>query len=77
MAGPSFRPKRGTPGFGEIIESVLAQQLIQASVEGVARRRRQSRCRDPHRRLPVTFAHRHARSVVRMITTVDPSGLGG
>jgi hypothetical protein len=46
--------------FGELVEPILAQQLIQAPVEWMTRSRRQIRRRDPQRRLPIAFAHRHA-----------------
>jgi len=48
--------------FGEVVESIRAQQLIQSSVERVTRRRRQIRRGDPHRWLPLalSFAHRHS-----------------
>jgi hypothetical protein len=42
--------------FHEIVEPMLAQQLIQASIERVARGRRQVRRRNPHRRLSIACA---------------------
>jgi hypothetical protein len=64
QAGPAHR-LGVTPGalaLGELVEPMLAQQLIQAPVEWMTRSRRQIRRRDPHRRLPIAFAfaHRHA-----------------
>jgi len=59
--------ERRTLTLGEVVEPMLAQQLIQSRVERVTRRRHQLRRRHPHRRLPHAFAfsHCHARSVVR------------
>src|SRR5205814_5139651 len=77
QAGPAHRLGRegGTLSFGEIVERLLTQQLIQSSIEWVTGRRRQFCYRDPHCRLPITFAfaHGHAGNVVREIDSVDPS----
>ena len=53
--------KAGALRFNKVVEAVLAQQLIQPPVEGVARGSRQLCGRDPHRRLSIAFAfaHRH------------------
>ena len=67
-----------TLGFSEIVEPVLAQQLIEAPIKGVTGGRRQVRSRDPHRRLPLafSFAHRHVThcSTLRLTSgyPVDP-----
>src|SRR5262245_24010705 len=57
----------GTLRFDEGVAAVLSQQLIQPTIEGMTRGRRQVRRRHPHRRLSVacSFAHRHGRRVVR------------
>jgi dihydrofolate reductase len=68
QAGAAHRGgvEAGTLRFDEGVEAVLSQQLIQPTIEGMTRGRRQVRRRHPHR-LSVTFsfAHRHGRSVVR------------
>jgi len=43
-------------GLGEIVEPVLAQQLIESSIKRVTRGGWQIRGRDPHCRLPNTCA---------------------
>jgi DNA-binding transcriptional LysR family regulator len=53
-----LRVEAGALAFDEIIESVLAQQLIQAPVEWMTGRRRQLRRCDPHRWLAVTPWHK-------------------
>ena len=52
----------GALTLDEIIETMLAQQLVQAPVEGMARRGWQLRGRHSHRWLAIalSFAHRHA-----------------
>ena len=69
QAWPAHRVgvERRTLRFGELVESMLAQQLIQSGVERVTRRRREIRRGDPHPRLSVAFpfAHRHGQSVVQ------------
>ena len=59
--------KAGALGFGEVVELVLAEQLIQTSIKRVTRSRGQVRGRDPHRVLPIAFAPAqcHGRIVVR------------
>lgn len=51
-----LRIKAASLGFGKIVEPVLAQQLIQATIKRLACGRRQVRRRDPHRRLSIAFA---------------------
>jgi len=68
QAGAAHRGgvEAGTLRFDEVVEAVLSPQLIQPTIEGMTRGRRQVRRRHPHRRLAVafSFAHRHARRVV-------------
>src|SRR5476651_1701084 len=70
MARPAHRlgVERCTLRFGEIVEPLLAQQLIQARVERVTRGCREVRRRHPHSRLSVAlaFAHRHVQSLVQL-----------
>ena len=53
--------------IGKIVEPMIEQQLIQAPIEGMARRCRQIGHWDPHLHLSIAcaFAHRHERSVVQ------------
>ena len=69
----SFRLERGTLGFDRVVKPMLAQQLIQATIEWMACACRQLGGRHPHRRLPraCTFTHGHARSLVRRPDRVD------
>ena len=62
-----LRIEAGALRFDEIVEPVLAQQLIQPPIKGMTRGGRQLRGRDPQQRLPIalTSAHRHRRNVVR------------
>jgi hypothetical protein len=57
----------GALRFGELVELLLAQQLIQARVKRMTGGRRQVRRGDPHGWLSgaFPFAHCHAHSVVR------------
>jgi hypothetical protein len=75
QARPAHRVgiKPGTLRFDEIIEAMLAQQLIQPSIKRMTRACRQVGRRHPHRRLSAafSFAHRHGRSVVRDFSVVD------
>ena len=77
QAGPTHRlgVKGGALRFSEIVEAVLAQQLIQPPIKRMAGGRRQVRRRNPHRRLSIACAraHRHGRSVVRDVERVDQS----
>lgn len=54
--------KVGALGFREIVEGVVARQVIQTPIEWVARIAGEFRRRHPHGQLSVTFrfAHRHA-----------------
>ena len=69
QARPAHRDgvERGALGFGEVVEPMLAQQLIQSHVERVTHRRRKIRRGDPHGWLSgaFPFAHCHAHRVVR------------
>jgi len=55
QAGAAHRGgvEAGTLRFDEVVEAVLSQQLIQPTIEGMTRGRRQVRRRHPHRRLAV------------------------
>ena len=70
--------ERGARAFDEDIELRVVEHTIQPSVERVGRTAREILRRHPHRRLarsPLSFAHRHARSLVHVIEAVDPYSL--
>ena len=73
--GPSCRRRTWRKGFGEVVEPLLAQQLVQSPIERVTRGRRQVRRGDPQRRLThrLAFPHCHAQSVVLRADGVDHS----
>jgi hypothetical protein len=78
QTGSAYRVgvERGALSFGEDVESMLAQQLIQARVERVTGGCREIRRRHPHARLPVAFplAHGHARHCSTPTATTIQTG---
>ena len=71
QAGPAHRfgVERGALSFCEVVELMLARQLIQSRIERVAGGGREIRPCHPHRRLSIAcaFAHRHGQSLVPKI----------